>query len=252
VTPPGGNPPLRRAAVLCAALVAAVPGVTAVASAVRAKQTVTVTLESDRAGTRDKPRSVGRLTVTIATTPVRGEPPFATRRAVIHLDRNLVFGTSRFAGCRRAKVQTDDTKCPPGSKVGTGSARASVFSGRARIATVTPTVSAYNGPRGRRIFLLVEEPTFKVRSIMVGTLKADSGRYARKLDVAIPRDLQAPLPGLVVTLTRFTANVGGTRKGTPYVALRGCAGGRLRFKGDFFYTDNTRKSAATTARCRRA
>jgi hypothetical protein len=245
------TPPVHRPALLGAALLAGVLAVTAVASAVRAKQTVTVTLQSDRAGT-EKPRSVGRLTVTITTTPVRGEPPFATRRAVIHFDRNLVFGTSRFAGCRQAQVRRDDAKCPPGSKVGTGSARASVFSGRGRIAEVTPRVTAYNGPRGRRILLLVEEPTFRVRSVMVGTLEPDRGRYARRLDVAIPRDLQAPLPGLVVTLTRFTTSVGGTRRGTPYVALRGCTGGTLRFKGDFFYTDDTRKSAIATARCRRA
>jgi hypothetical protein len=242
---------MRRAVPLCAALIVGALAVTAVPAAIRATQSITVTLDSNRAGTRGKPRSVGRLTVTIATTPVRGEPPLATRRAVIHFDRNLVFGTSRFAGCRRAQVQADDAKCPPGSKVGTGSARASVSSRRTPIATVTPTVSAYNGPRGRKIFLLVEEPTFRVRSVMVGTLKSDTGRYARKLDVAIPRDLQAPLPGLVVTLTRFTTSVGGTRNRTPYVAMRGCAGGRLRFKGDFFYADGTTKSATTTATCRR-
>jgi hypothetical protein len=53
-----------------------------------------------------------------------------------------------------------------------------------------------------------------------------------------------------VTLTKFTTIVGGTRSGTPYVGLKGCSGGKLAVKGDFFYTDNTTKSAVNTANCK--
>jgi hypothetical protein len=53
-------------------------GITAVASAIQGAQTVSVSLQSNRAG---KPRSVSKITVVTTTTPVPGEPPFATRRA---------------------------------------------------------------------------------------------------------------------------------------------------------------------------
>jgi hypothetical protein len=238
---------MRKVALVCAAALVGALGITAVASAIQGTQTISVKLQNNRAGTKAKPRSVSRLTITTATTPVPGEPPFATRRAVIHFDRNLTFGTSRFANCRKSVVQTNPARCPSGSKVGSGSAVARLSTG----GQVTPTITAYNGPNGRKIFLLVKEPTFNVNAVLDGTLKTDTGKYARKLDVAIPANLQN-VAGIVITLTQFTTRVGGTAKGTPYVGLRGCTGGKINFKGDFFYTDNTTKSATTTATCRRS
>ena len=88
-----------------------------------------------------------------------------------------------------------------------------------------------------------------VNAVLVGPLKTDTGKYGRKLDVAIPQNLQN-VAGIIITLTQFTTRVAGTAKGTPYVALKGCSGGKLSFKGDFFYTDNTNKSALNTANCR--
>jgi hypothetical protein len=237
---------MRKVALICAATVVGALGITAVASAIQGPQTVAVSLQNNRAGTKEKVRSVSKLTVVTTTTPVAGEPPFATRRAVIHFDRNLVFGNSKFASCAQSVVQANPSNCPSGSKVGSGSATAQPSTG----GQVFPKIAAYNGPRGK-IFLLVTEPTFNVKSVLVGTLKTDTGKYGRKLDVAIPLNLQN-VGGIVVTLTKFTTSVGGTAKGTPYVGLRGCTGGKLSFKGDFFYTDNTTKSATATANCRRS
>jgi hypothetical protein len=235
---------MRKVALVCVAAVVGVLGITAVASAIQGTQTVSVKLQNNRAGTKAKPRSVSRLTVQTNTTPVPGEPPFATRRAVIHFDKNVVFGNAKFANCAQSVVQSNATRCPSGSRIGSGSAIAQLSTG----SQVRPTITAYNGPRGK-LFLLVKEPTFNVNAVLVGTLKTDTGKYARKLDVAIPQNLQN-VAGIVITLTQFTTRVGGTAKGTPYVGLRGCSGGKLSFKGDFFYTDNTTKSATTTANCR--
>ena len=66
----------------------------------------------------------------------------------------------------------------------------------ARLSTggqVAPTITAYNGPRsavGQKLFLLVKEPTFNVNAVLDGTLKPDTGKYGRKLDVLIPANLQ--------------------------------------------------------------
>jgi hypothetical protein len=240
---------MRKVALICAAAVVGALGITAVASAIQGTQTVSVKLLSNRAGTKEKPRSVSLLTVQTNTTPVPGEPPFATKQAVIHFDKNLVFGNAKFASCSKTVVQTNPTRCPAGSRVGTGSAIARLSTG----GQVAPTITAYNGPRtasgNGKLFLLVREPTFQVNAVLDGTLKPDTGKYGRKLDVLIPANLQQ-VAGIVITLTQFTTRVRGTAKGTPYVGLRGCTGGKLSFKGDFFYTDNSNKSALTTANCR--
>jgi hypothetical protein len=241
---------MRKVALICAAAVVGALGITAVASAIQGTQTISVKLKSSRAGTKAKPRSVSQLTVVTATTPLPGEPPFATRRAVIHFDKNLVFGTSKFASCAQSVVQSNPANCAAGSKIGGGSAVAKLSTG----STVLPTITAYNGPRGplgQKLFLLVKEPTFNVNSVLVGTLKPDTGKFGRKLDVVIPANLQN-VAGIIITLTQFTTRVGGTAKGTPYVGLKGCTGGKLNFKGDFSFTDNTSKSALTTANCRAA
>jgi hypothetical protein len=254
---------MRKVALFCATAAAGALGVSAVAGAVTGPQTVDVKTQNNRAGTSSKPRSVGRLTVTTGTPIVPGDAPWAATRAVISFDRNLIFNSRNFRSCSVTQIRRDNTKCPSGSRVGGGTASASVFSGPAPLITgqqptanVTPTVTAYNGPRSPsgapRIFLLVVERQFNVRDVMTGTLKPASGKYGRKLDVVIPAKLQnAGLPGITIALTRFTTSVGGTRGGTPFVGLKGCTGGKLSYKGEFTFTDGTRLSATSTANCRR-
>jgi hypothetical protein len=237
---------MRKVALVCVAAVVGVLGITAVAFAINGTQTISVKTTANRAGSKSKPRSVGRITVVTATTPAATDAPFATRRAVIHFDKNLVFGNSKFASCRQSVVQSNPSNCPSGSRIGSGSAVARLSTG----SQVTPTIRAFNGPRGK-LYLLVTEPTFNVNAVLVGTLKSDTGKYGRKLDVAIPQNLQN-VAGIVITLTQFTTRVGGTAKGTPYVGLKGCSGGKLSYKGDFFFTDNTSKSATTTSNCRKS
>lgn len=247
---------MRKVALICAALLVGGLGVTAVASAIQGSQTVTVSLRSNRAGTKAKPRSVSRLTVVTQTTIVPGEAPWAATAATIHFDRNLVFGASKFPSCSRSVVQRDDSKCPRGSKVGSGSAQSTLFSGTAPAGNPAPKVTAYNGKRGK-LYLLVVNTSPAVRAVMVGSLRPDTGKYGRKLVIAqIPPVLQnGGLPGLTISLTRFRTSVGGTFRGTPYVALRGCSGGRLSYKGDFTFRDATgavsTTSATSTGRCRR-
>ena len=89
----------------------------------------------------------------------------------------------------------------------------------------------------------------KIDSVIVGKLNPDSGAFGRKLVVTIPANLQQPLTGLYATLTSFVTSVGGSAKGTPYVALKGCSGGNLKFKGDFVFTDGSKQSPTSTTAC---
>jgi hypothetical protein len=247
---------MRKVALLCVATVAGALGITAIASAIQGQQSVSVALKSNRAGTKSKPRSVSRLTVTTDTTIVPGESPWAATAATIHFDKNLVFNSRKFPTCSATQVQRDNSKCPTGSKVGGGSARSTLFSGTAASGNPAPTVTAYNGPNNR-LFLLVVNPSPAVRAVMVGTLKPDTGKYGRKLAIpAIPPVLQnGGFPGLTISLTQFKTAVGGTFMGTPFVALKGCSGGKLNFRGDFTFRDATgaqsAASAASTSTCRK-
>jgi hypothetical protein len=246
---------MRKVALFSAVLIAAALGVSAVASAIQGQQGVTVSAQNNRAGTKAKPRSVGKLTVVTTTTIVPGEPPWAATAATIHFDKNLVFNSSKFPTCAQTQVQLDDSKCPKGSRVGGGSAQSTLFSAGLPSGNPAPTVRAYNGP-SNRLFLLVNNTSPAVRAVMVGTIKPDTGKYGRKLAIPqIPPVLQnGGLPGLTISLTRFQTSVGGTFKGTPFVALRGCTGGKLNYKGDVTFRDSTgavsTASATSTANCK--
>ena len=248
---------MRKVALICAAAVVGALGITAVASAIQGQQTVSVSLQNNRAGTSSKPRSVSKLTVTTGTSIVPGEAPWAATAATIHFDKNLVFNSKKFPTCTVAQVQRDNAKCPTGSKVGSGSAKSTLFSGAAVSGNPAPTVTAYNGPNNR-LFLLVVNTSPGVRAVMVGTLKPDSGKYGRKLDIpAIPPVLQnGGFPGLTISLTQFKTSVGGTYKGTPFAALKGCSGGKLNYKGDFKFRDSaglqSATSATSTSNCRKS
>ena len=99
-------------------------------------------------------------------------------------------------------------------------------------------MTAYDGPGGKAVLLHVTgTKPLKIDSVIVGKLVPDSGAFGRKLVVAIPANLQQPLGGVYAALTSFMTKVGGSSKGTPYVALKGCSGGELKFKGDFVFTD---------------
>jgi hypothetical protein len=238
----------------------AVFAVTGVASAVDAGQAIDVKITNNKAGTKDKPKSLGKLTVVTTTTPGPGSPAgtFATTKATIFFDKNIVFGAKSFKECKpsnkSAPVGADvKAKCAS-AKVGSGKAAAKATVGDQENLTVT----AYNGTAqsnaaNRWFYLHVQGSTpLKIDSVIAATLKkASGGDYGYKLEVPIPANLVQPLAGVTATLLNFSTSVGGTSKGVPYVGLKGCSGGKLKFKGTFVFTDNTSKTATDTATCKK-
>jgi hypothetical protein len=240
---------MHKVALLAAVAAVGAVGVTSVARAVDADQGLTVSTVNKKAGTATNPKSVGKINVTITTTPHEAAPAYATQKAVVHFDKNLVFSSSKFPSCTKAQAEAIPVspKCTA-AQVGTGSAKATVA---AINANPTLTVTAYNGPGGKKLWLLVKEPTFQINSVLDGTLSADTGKYGKKLTVLIPANLQQPLPGVYATLTEFKTSVSGTAtaKKVPYIALKGCTGGKLNYGGDFTFTDNDVKKVTTTSKC---
>jgi hypothetical protein len=213
------------------------------AQAVNSHQTVAVKLDHNKAGTAAKPKSVGALTVDMKVALDPSDPAFATRTAVVHFDKNLVFNSGKFPSATEAQVRSG---AAPAAKAKVGSGKAI---GRALGLDENLAVTAYNGPGGKTVLLhVVGSSPLSIDDVIVGKLQADTGAYGRKLVVAIPEGLQAP-SGVTATLTSFVTKVGGSSKGIPYVALKGCSGGKLKFKGDFVYTDGSKQSPTSTTAC---
>jgi hypothetical protein len=234
-------------------------GVAGVASAVDATQAIDVKITNNKAGTKAKPKSIGKLNVVTSTTPGPGSPAgtFATNKATIFFDKNLVFNAKAFKECKPA-----NKSAPVGSDVKAKCASAKIGSGKAAAkATVGDqenlTVTAYNGaatanPANRWFYLHVEGTLpLKIDSVIAATLKRATGDYGYKLEVPIPPNLINPLAGVTATLLNFSTSVGGTAKGLPYIGIKGCSGGKLKFKGTFAYTDGTSKTATDTAACKK-
>jgi hypothetical protein len=234
--------------------------VVGVASAVDAQQAIDVKITNNKAGTKAKPKSIGKLNVVTTTTPGPVNPvgTFATTKATIFFDKNLVFNAKAFKECKPA-----NPAAPVGSEVKSKCASAKIGGGKALgQANVGPqaplTVTAYNGAptkkgsANRWFYLHVEgKDPLVIDSVIAATLTKATGDYGNKLVVPIPPNLVSPLTGLTATLLNFSTSVSGTAKGLPYIGITGCSGGKLKFKGTFLFTDGTTKTATDTAACKK-
>jgi hypothetical protein len=208
---------------------------------------ITVKVTPKKHGTKKKPKNVTLFVDVGSDAPADPSQGYATSSTTIHFDKNLVFGGKYMKSCSKSQVLADYTKCPKGSKVGSGSA-----TGTAVGATDHLQVLAFNGPGGNKIELWVNDNgTLKFTAVIEGTLSSDSGVYGKKLVVPIPSQLQQPVPGVYATLTDFQTTVKGTgSKRRPFVGLKGCPSDKaLKFGADFTYTDGTSATPTTTAPC---
>jgi hypothetical protein len=220
-------------------------GAVGAAQAVTPTTALKTSVSPTKHGTKKKPRNV-KLNIELITQPNPNDGPFATKTTVVHFDKNLKFGGKYVKTCSADKVRSNNTACPKGSKVGTGSA-----TGVALGLTENLTVTAYNGPGGNKIELLVSGTSpLTIHDVIEGKLQSDKGKFGKKLVVAIPDTLQQPAPGAFATLTDFKTSVKGTgSKKRPFVGLAGCTKKKLNFQADFVFTDGSTSTAKSTAKC---
>jgi hypothetical protein len=235
---------MRKLTLMAVAALTAL-GAVGVAQAVTPTTTLKASVSPSKKGTKKKPKNV-KLSIELITQPKADEPGFATKSTVVHFDKNLVFGSKYLPSCSAAQVQADNTKCKKGSKVGSGSAQG-VSLGLAENLTVT----AYNGPGGNKLELLVDgQQPLQIHSVIEGKIVSDKGKFGKKLVVAIPPALQQPAPGAFATLTDFKTAVKGTgSKKRPFVGLTGCTKKKLNYQADFVFTDGSTSTATTTSKC---
>jgi hypothetical protein len=234
---------MRKLPLLIASALVLALGATGIAQALDSKQNMDVRVQKTKAGTKKKPRGIGTLTVDLSVDVAPTDAAFATTQTVIHFDKNLVFNYKRFPTCTEAQARAGLAAC---RKADVGGGRAEALLNGARVPI---TVDTFNGPRGQFLLRL----SGGTSGLLVGHLRRDRGAFGSKLVVNIPEELQRPGPGLVATLTKFFTQVTGSKrsKGRPYIGLKGCSRGKLRFKGDFTFTDGSRQIKTDTVRCRR-
>jgi uncharacterized low-complexity protein len=238
---------MRKLPLLFACAIALALGVAGIAQAVNSKQSMSISLAKNKAGTPKAPKDIGKLTVDLAVAVDQTDAPFATKTTTLFFDKNLVFNSAKFKSCTEAQVRAGAAACNA-AKVGSGIAQANALGQQENL-----TVKAYNGPGGKSLLLRVQGQTpLVIDSVIIGKLVNGSGAYGKKLVVTIPDNLQQPLTGVYATLTRFKTTVGGVQKKVPYIGLKGCpASKKLQFKGDFVFTDGTKQSPSTTAACKK-
>ena len=235
-----------RKLTLTAGVAALAIGAVGAAQAVTPTTALKTSVSPTKHGTKKKPRNV-KLNIELITQPNPNDGPFATKTTVVHFDKNLKFGGKYSKTCSADKVSSNNTACPKGSKVGTGSA-----TGVALGLTENLTVTAYNGPRGNKIELLVDgQSPLQIHSVIEGKLQSDSGLYGQKLVVAIPEALQQPAPGAFATLVQFDTTINRVlgKKKKPYVGIQACKDKQVSLGVDYKYTDGTSKSTSTTTKC---
>ncbi len=210
-----------------------------------------------KSGTLKKPKSVKIHTLFTTMAPAEGQPGYATSRTVVHLPKGLKFNGAKFKACSLNALNANGpTACPTASKVGSGTAQ-----GQALGQTENLTVTAFNGaPKtsgknkgkgsGKQLLLYVQGATpLAINSTIVGTVKSDTGKYGYKLDVAIPANLQQPLPNVFATLTKFDTNIGKTTNGVGYVESVSCSKKSRAWGADLTFTDGTTDKTTTTSKC---
>lgn len=221
----------------------------AIAIAGPTELTLKTRTKATKSGSKAKP-AAQTLTTTILATPPGN---YAAASAVVFLDKNFKFNTSKFRSCSEAKVKAGGTNCPIGSKVGTGTAEA-VVSTRSDGSSLGTTIAsnlklnAWNGGNGKLFILAQAENPIRIKEVIVGRLQNASGKFGKKLNAEIPPELET-VSGFRPTLTKFVLKVGATYKGVPYIQTTGCNGGKWNFASTVNYTDDTRKSATSRTNC---
>lgn len=240
---------LGAVAVLALAL-----GVSAVFAAGTVQQNLKTNVSPSKAGTAKKPRPV-KLSLRLYSTTSDGSVPPASNHVIVWMPRGLVFQGAKFPACSLSTLNDPNkgpTKCPSGSKIGGGTATASVGT-EPGSQTEALKVTVFNGPKGKSVnlYLLGTQPAAVAGAFASKLTPIKRGAYAMKLDTRIPQNLYEPAPGFFTPLTDFNIAIKATRrvKGKQYgvVASTSCPKTkRWPFKATWNYANAPGQDNANT------
>jgi hypothetical protein len=211
---------------LIAALVALTSTAVLAASAFAALDHTLSAKPSSKAGTKKKPRNV----VLSAGVAVVRTPPDAQNPTVSEIDflfpKQFTFNHKLFKKCSKSTLAAQGLAgCPKGSKIGDGTADATLGGGDAPLSFKTTFFNAGSNKivihlqrvneSGQPVEGSFESPT--------GTYKKAGGKYGRKLTVAIPAGVQSPDGGSTFSkLVKLDFKLDDKYKGKTFTQSTGC------------------------------
>jgi hypothetical protein len=210
-----------------------------------------------KSGTAKKPKPI-QLQVTLTGSTDDGSVPPASKHVVTRFGKGIVFNGAPFPSCTIETLNDANkgpSKCPAGSKIGTGTARAHIGN--------DPTgpdedlvVTVFNGPKGKStLFHLKGDKPVAVNAAFAGAIKKDTGKYGYKLDVTIPKALYNPVGDTYTPLTQFSVKIKAVKKvkgkSVGILASTSCPKAkRWPFRAEWEYANSpTRDTAEALVKC---
>jgi len=200
-------------------------------------------------------------TLNIDTEPPGQQPDIAPTTRVFFA-KQIKNNAALFPSCKQAEIDgmaTIPAKC---TKAIVGKGAATAYAGqpgapRANSVKEDLTVKAINGPKGKKLFLVVSStPTAPVQilnRVIPGTVVRASGPFGFSVRFDIPENLQTQL-GLSISLTYFQVKISGTPrtftvKGkkvkVSYLQVTSCPGGKLPVKAIAKFKDSANGGTLT-------
>jgi hypothetical protein len=215
---------MRKLAVAGASLVLLLAATAAVAATTWPTVKLIPTVSSTKAGTKKHPKGETLTTVIKWQKLGAAKQPIVTK-FLVWFPRGSKYNGKKYASCSRTKVAGGPSKCPKHSIMGSG--RGTAYASTTK---THPKITVINGGAKTIYFWTVLNNPARVREPVVGHLKKlSSGKYAYKLKVKVPKNLQI-VAGTPIELTYLQVTAGGKSYAPKWLATTGCFGGQWPFK----------------------
>jgi hypothetical protein len=234
-------------------LIVALAAVTSVAlSAVAIGQSSdvssTVSVSPSKAGSKSKPKAVK-----IKTFIKNNVPGTTAAKIDILFPSTVKISGKGLTACPVAEFAKPGGKanCKSASKAGTGISHAVLGPARAPL---NFNVTAYVGGDTSVIFY-IEQIGGSISKALIGKISGASGKFHQKLSIAIPPELQQPVPNLYGALTDLTSTLYNKKGDHSLISTTDCKnrkhifGSRLTFAPNPAPPPKPSATGSTTVRC---
>ena len=219
-----------------------------VAVAQNSDVTATTTVSPTKSGTKKKPKSIK------VTTFVKNNIEGTTAEKIeIDFPKTVKISGKGLTACKLSAIQAQGkSACPGKSKAGTGISHAVVGPDRVPL---NFNVTAFVGGKNLVIFY-IEQQGGTVTKALKGVISKSSGKFAQKLVITIPPDLQQPAPGLYAALTDLKSTLQLKKGKNALVSSVGCVkkkhvfGAKLTFAPNPNQPPKPSASGTSIAKCK--
>jgi hypothetical protein len=199
--------------------------------------TVKPSVTPGKAGTRAHP-AAAKLNVRINWQSLgAANQPIVTAFHIL-FPKGALYNGAHTTSCSVAKLNAaGPSGCPKASIMGTGTGNA-----YADTVITHPQITVVNGGASKTYFYTVLNNPARVQTPVVGNISRTGGKWAYKLDVSVPQELQV-VAGIPIELTYLNVTAG---KGS-WLETTGCSGGKWPFQVTTDYKDpNTGATGSAT------